>query len=328
MGCTIACYNNVYWLRNLSWAAHVLRFAIFLSAIWKCPQNSSDAIWNISQLWLLSWCECRLEDWEAYLPLYINYNVRTKSTSLPCPSTNQFHNYFLWIFRKNNFWYSMRKFIPKQKKYVIYICCSRTFITFIFNHRTVQFRLITADSLFHFLLPDMLHSWYCIYIVIVSIVSISILHCIDMCCNKTIPGGECPWDANTIKDRNITLKQLISPQRIWHRTINGSSDISEQDTLTSLLIGKNGSAEAVASIISDSLPLKSQVWQVNSRLMTTEVLTHWAHGDFPFLGIDCKAYFSVRSCCASVFFYGTIVWLLLWQKSVDIPWSETLTPKR
>ena len=108
---------------------------------------------------------------------------------------------------------------PSKKKYVIYICCSRTFITFIFNHRTVQFRLITADSLFHFLLPDMLHSWYCIYIVIVSIVSISILHCIDMCCNKTIPGGECPWDANTIKDRNITLKQLISPQRIWPRTM-------------------------------------------------------------------------------------------------------------
>ena len=79
-----------------------------------------------------------------------------------------------------------------------------------------------------------------------------------MCCNKTIPGGECPWDANTIKDRNITLKQLISPSKNMTED-NGSSDISEQDTLTSLLIGKNGSAEAVVSIISDSLPLKSQV---------------------------------------------------------------------
>ena len=81
-----------------------------------------------------------------------------------------------------------------------------------------------------------------------------------MCCNETIPGGKCPWDANTIKDTNITLKQLIFPLKeydIGHWL--GSSDISEQDTLTSLLIGKNGSAEAVASIISDSLPLKSQV---------------------------------------------------------------------
>ena len=48
-----------------------------------------------------------------------------------------------------------------------------------------------------------------VLILIVSILSISILHYIDMCCNKTISGGECPWDANTIKDRNITLKQLI-----------------------------------------------------------------------------------------------------------------------
>ena len=80
-----------------------------------------------------------------------------------------------------------------------------------------------------------------------------------MCCNKTIPGRECPWDANTIKDRNITLKQFISPKEYDIGQWLGSSDISEQDTLTSLLIGKNGSAEAVASIISDSLPLKSQV---------------------------------------------------------------------
>ena len=81
-----------------------------------------------------------------------------------------------------------------------------------------------------------------------------------MCCNKTIPGRECPWDANTIKDTNITLKQLIFLLKEYDiGQWLGSSDISEQDTLTSLLIGKNGSAEAVASIISDSLPLKSQV---------------------------------------------------------------------
>ena len=42
-----------------------------------------------------------------------------------------------------------------SKKYVIYICCSRTLITLIFNHRTFRIRLFTAKIhffTFHYLI--------------------------------------------------------------------------------------------------------------------------------------------------------------------------------
>ena len=169
----------------------------------------------------------------------------------------------------------------------------------------------------------MLHSWYCIDTDCLDFFNLNIaLHWYVLQQNNSwerMPLG-CQYHQGYEyhpKTIDFPLKEYDIGQWL------GSSDISEQDTLTSLLIGKNGSAEAVASIISDSLPLKSQVWQVNSRLMTTEVLTHWAHEHFPFLwslinrtvtfdhvfgrslehaGMDCKAYFSIRSCYASGIF--------------------------
>ena len=94
-GCTVACFNNVYWLQNLSRAVHVLRFAIYLSTVLEMP---SKFIWCYEKhkltlvLFVIVWMLVKRLRCITVLIHHLS------SKSLTSASTNcnfQCHNYYL-----------------------------------------------------------------------------------------------------------------------------------------------------------------------------------------------------------------------------------------